>query len=108
MAQFEDQFEHHPELPFQRHSETSRDAAEQALPSAGTQRRAVYDALLRHARGLTDEQQQELLRMNPSTQRPRRIELVATGRVIDSGETRPTRSGRKAVIWKAVPVAVRS
>ncbi len=89
-------------LPFQRHSPTSEAAAESAEPNAGTQRRRVFDALMDHPLGLTDEQQQNLLAMNPSTQRPRRIELVNAGRVFDSGETRLTRSGRKAVVWRIV------
>ncbi len=38
--------------------------------------------------------------MNANTERPRRIELVAMGKVVDSHETRLTRSGRKAVVWK--------
>jgi hypothetical protein len=38
--------------------------------------------------------------MNPSTQRPRRVELVEGGWVEDSGERRPTRSGMDAVVWR--------
>jgi hypothetical protein len=51
--------------------------------------------------GLTDEQMQTYLGMNPSTQRPRRIELVRSGLVVDSGFKRPTRSGRDATVWRA-------
>jgi hypothetical protein len=40
-----------------------------------------------------------LMKLNPNTQRPRRIELVVAGKVRDSGETA---SGRKATIWEAV------
>lgn len=39
--------------------------------------------------------------MNPSTQRPRRIELQAMGLVSDTGRTRETRAGRNAVVWGA-------
>lgn len=35
--------------------------------------------------------------------RTRRAELVAAGLVRATGETRPTRSGRKAQVWEAVP-----
>ncbi len=87
-------------LPFQSHSPTSEAAAERAAPHAGTERRKVFNALSDHPHGLTDEQIQSLLAMNANTERPRRIELVAMGKVIDSHETRLTRSGRKAVVWK--------
>lgn len=44
---------------------------------------------------------QTCLGMNPSTQRPRRIELVKAGLVIGpEGLTRKTSSGRKAQVWK--------
>jgi hypothetical protein len=87
------------ELPYQRHSETSHEAAEANAPTAGTQRQAVFGALEAHPVGLIDEEIQNLLAMNPSTERPRRIELVNSGAVVDSGTTRLTKSGRKAVVW---------
>lgn len=90
-----------PELPFQRHSETSKDAAYSKEPSAATERARVLEALRRRwPDGLTDDEQQQLLDMNPSTQRPRRIELCRGGLVEDSGEKRPTRTGRMAVMWR--------
>jgi hypothetical protein len=49
--------------------------------------------------GATDEEIQFVVGMNPSTQRPRRIELVRMGLVRDSGTTRLTRAGRKATVW---------
>ncbi len=94
-----------PDLPYQRHSETSREAAEEALPNAGTQRRKVFDLIRSYDDGLTDEEVQRLLSMNPSTQRPRRIELVKAGKVVDSGVTRLTVSGRSAVVWKMAEAA---
>ena len=50
----------------------------------------------------TDDDMQHGLNMNPSTQRPRRIELVAAGLVRDSGTTRKTRTGRAATVWEVV------
>jgi len=88
--------------PHQRHSSTSRAAAIQMLPTAGTKRRLVYDLLLEWAKyGGTDEQIQVALQMPGNVQRPRRIELVAVGLVRDSGRTRKTKSGRQATIWVA-------
>jgi hypothetical protein len=53
--------------------------------------------------GLTDEQQQLWSEVAASSQRPRRSELVAAGLVADTGRTRPTRSGRAAVVWAITP-----
>lgn len=90
-------------LPYVRGSETSKAAAIAAEPNAGTQRRRVLDCLRKwQSRGLTDHQMQVWLEMNPSTQRPRRIELVRAGLVKDSGQTRLTPSGKRAVVWVAV------
>ncbi|NDC96009.1 hypothetical protein EB077_11945 [bacterium] len=50
--------------------------------------------------GLTDEEMQTRLGMNPSTQRPRRIELARRGLVVTCG-VRKTSSGRNADVWKA-------
>lgn len=90
-----------PTLPYQPHSETSREAAVQAEPKSHTQRHAVLRVIRSHG-PCTDEFVQEILEMNPSTQRPRRIELVEGGLVRDSGRTAKTRSGRKAVLWESI------
>lgn len=96
-----------PEPPAQAHSRTSRDAAEQIEPAAETLRRQVLHRLiLLGSSGATDEELQMFLVMNPSTERPRRIELVEMGLVKDSGRRRRTLSGRNAVVWVAVEKAV--
>ena len=90
------------ELPFQHHSETSRLAAESVCSIAKTLRERVFrEIAARGPTGATDDEVQVTLAMNPSTQRPRRIELVAARRVQDSGVKRKTRSGRLAVVWRA-------
>jgi transcription initiation factor IIE alpha subunit len=87
--------------PFQKHSETSRQAARDVL--AKPMREIVLEALIhRGNRGATDDELQTALGMDPSTERPRRVELERAGLVIDSGERRKTRSGREAVVWMAV------
>lgn len=91
-----------PEPPYQSHSATSAEAAQAIEPRAETLRKAVLDLLRKCGDvGATDEEIQDTLAMNPSTQRPRRIECVELGLVRDSGRTRPTRSGRQAVVWIA-------
>lgn len=86
--------------PAQHHSVTSVQAAERIEPDAKTLRHRVL-MVLKVNGGLTDEEMQLGIPMNPSTQRPRRIELVNMGLVVDSGLTRLTRSGRKATVWRA-------
>ena len=90
-----------PDPPYQRHSATSKEAAALAKPDASTQRQRVLAHLLHGP--ATDEQMQDALALNPSTQRPRRVELVTMGLVVDSGKTAKTRSGRNAVLWQAKP-----
>lgn len=88
-------------IPAQRHSATSVEAGEKIEPHAKTLRERVFD-LLESTEGLTDLEIQDRLQMDPSTQRPRRIELVKEGRVQDSGATRKTPSGRNATVWEVV------
>lgn len=86
--------------PAQRHSATSVAAAHQAEAGAGTQRAIVLAWLKLHGPA-TDEAMQDSLGMNPNTQRPRRIELMRSGKVYQDGES-VTKSGRKAAMWRAV------
>jgi hypothetical protein len=86
-------------MKFQSHSKTSYAAAVSVLESADTQRGMVY-RLIRDTGGATDESMHLMLGMNPSTQRPRRVELVELGIVRDSGLTAETNSGRQAVVWE--------
>jgi len=89
--------------PAQRHSQPSIEAAARIEPSADTLRGVVLEYLRGYPNfGATDEEMQVGLEMNPSTQRPRRIELVRMGLVWDTGTTRQTLSGRKATVWRAV------
>ena len=88
------------DTPAQRHSPTSVAAAEAIEPSAATLRGKVL-AYLRDSGGATDEEGMAAIGMGGSTWRPRRCELVVRGLVRDSGQTRLTKSGRKAVVWVA-------
>lgn len=80
--------------------QTRREAEEAIQPSAANLREKVLDCIKLHPQGITDEKIAELLKMNPSTQRPRRLELEKAGRIVAAG-TGKTRSGRKAVTWVA-------
>jgi hypothetical protein len=99
---FQDEFdfESEPEAPYQRHSDTSREAAEAIEPSAESYRGQVLAEIRgRGLRGATDDEIQVALGMNPSTERPRRVELWRASLVMPTRETRPTRSGRPATVW---------
>lgn len=88
-------------VPYQRHSETSRDAADRVVGHRETLQEQVFNFLQGCGeRGATDEEVQVGLGMNPSTERPRRIELVEAGRVEPAGDKRATKSGRSAQVWK--------
>jgi hypothetical protein len=86
-------------LPYIPDSDTSEAAAESMKPDAATLRERVF-AFIREHGGATDEEAQRGLKMNPSTQRPRRVELVERGLVRDGGKKRRTSSGRWAVVWE--------
>lgn len=104
-------------LPVARRTDppTSHAAAESAKPSAGAIRAHVLEALRQAAReglrGLTDEELVDLFGARgwpgtPSGIRTRRRELVdeePPPLVADSGNTRPTRSGRSSIVWVARP-----
>jgi predicted ArsR family transcriptional regulator len=85
--------------PHQPHSETSRDAAQSVAPKTESLREQVYNAL--RCSPMTDEQIAVRLSLNPSTSRPRRVELVKAGRIVEVGKA-PTASGRTAVLWGVV------
>lgn len=50
----------------------------------------------------TDEQLAEALGMNPSTVRPRRLELFDANLIVIKSKDGRTASGRKAIVWEAV------
>jgi hypothetical protein len=82
-------------------SVTSAKAADSLGPATlNAMQRRVLELLQATPDGLTDEEIQTRLGMNPSTQRPRRIELARRGLVVEAG-TRRTASGRMATVWQA-------
>lgn len=90
--------------PAQRHSATSVDAAKE-IDQHHDRLRAMVLNYIRSVgyRGATDEELQVVLNMEGNTERPRRRALVTLGLCFDSGKTRPTKSGRKAVVWVSQP-----
>lgn len=96
---------HAPSVPG---SATSEAAAAAIEPVAGTLRAKVLDAI-RASReiGMTDEEIGVALGMPGNTVRPRRRELENAGSIVPSIDTRPTRSGRRAVVWVAAEFSAR-
>ena len=81
------------------HSETSMDAAFSVKPGSGRAR--ILDFLRRYpTKSWTDEGLADMLHMNPSSERPRRVELLEAG-LIESCGTAKTASGRTAQLWRA-------
>ncbi len=89
--------------PFVRTSDTSRLAAIAMYCKAGTKRAQVFGAIKSDwfVGGCTDEEGMNMIGMSGNTYRPRRVELVRYGLVMDSGQRRPTASGEQAVVWVA-------
>jgi transcription initiation factor IIE alpha subunit len=86
--------------PAARGSITSAQAADSLGPATlNAMQRRVLELLQATPEGLTDEEMQKRLGMNPSTQRPRRIELARRGLIVTGG-TRKTASGRSADVWR--------
>lgn len=81
---------------------TSAAAAQSIKLAASTQRWCIMDLLKSSPEGLTDEEIQDLSGMSPSSERPRRGELVDMGKVRDTGRTKPTKSGRMAILWEVI------
>lgn len=78
---------------------TSALAGIRAEKHAPIDRERILATLRLAPRGMTDDDLQIVLGMDGSTERPRRIELVKAGLVIESGATRRTRAGHLAIVW---------
>lgn len=90
-------------LPFSNTS-TSMEAARAAAPKASEKAGQVYELLRRREhmhRGLTADEIEVAARMHSNTVTARVRGLVLEGWVYDSGQKRPTRTGRNAVVWLA-------
>lgn len=85
--------------PSVRGSQTSAAAADSLdAPTLNRLERVVLEWLAQHGPA-TDEEIIAGTGLNPSTARPRRIELVRRGLVVEAG-TRKTASGRYATAWR--------
>lgn len=85
-------------VPHQRHSPTSHAAAVAKRPTAAQQREAVFRFIVDHW-PCSDDAIQQGLGIPGDSERPRRIELLRAGRIVQDGEAL-TASGRKAATWR--------
>lgn len=90
-------------LPRAPRSVTSTAAADSlAAPVTREMERRVLECLKRRgAWGGTDAELQDELGLAVSSEVPRRNALMNKGLIVDSGRTRPTRTGRSATVWVA-------
>jgi hypothetical protein len=80
--------------------QTSREAARRIAGHAHTLREQVFTFVEScGAHGATDQEIQTALELPSNTGNPRRCELRDMGRIVDSGQKRPTRSGCRAIVW---------
>lgn len=79
---------------------TSREAAESVKHRVAGLRRDVYWAI-RAAHGATCDEIEGSLELSHQTASARVRELAQYGHIHDSGLRRKTRSGRKAIVWRA-------
>ena len=85
--------------PFADGSDTSEAASRRAQPRAGGDARRIL-ALIRSHRGLTCDEVESLTGLPHQTASARIRGLRSGGLIVDSGERRPTRRGRAAVVWR--------
>jgi hypothetical protein len=82
------------------HPQTSQLAAQRALPSSGSKRRLVLDAIRESGDGLCDWQLERLLEWKHESASACRRSLVKDGWVQDSGRVRPVPdTGNAAIGW---------
>jgi len=91
----------YPERPGYRRRDTSKEAADAIGPRAVILRDLVLAEIQRKP-GPADEIATRL-RQTVLAVRPRTTELAKLGKIIDSNERRANASGRKAIVWSALP-----
>lgn len=89
----------YPRTPGFKEPTTSRDSARQIKRRAETVRDRVAD-LYRRGNSVTPDQAADMLGISILTVRPRVSELVAQGKLVDTGRRWPNQSGHMAKIYR--------
>lgn len=92
----------YPNAPGHRHVDTSMAAADALAPKLGRLQHSALGAI-RNAGwvGLTTDELAELLGLDRYTIQPRTTELKRKGLIVDSGQRRPNRTRKMAIVWTA-------
>lgn len=91
-----------PTLPAHNGTATSREAAESIVPHVNGQQQQILAELRQLGQhGATREELQIATGLDGNALRPRCLELRAKGLIVESSETRLTKSGRRAFVLKA-------
>ena len=90
----------YPASPGYKDQDTSKDAAESMAGRAPTLRQKCFAELLQ-GQGTADEVA-DALGVSILAVRPRFTELLALGKIADTGRRRTNKSGRMAKVWYAV------
>ncbi len=94
----------YPFAPSPGKTDTSAAAAREMACVTGAIIRTVYLAISeRGSLGLTSDELAERVQMERSTVQPRTSELKALGLIIDSGQRRLNRNGKRAIVWVLDP-----
>lgn len=92
----------YPDTPGHNFRDTSKEAARLIEPKASALRfRIMAEIQVRGSFGATCDELEQAFGMSHQTVSARCRELNMTGKTRDSGQRRPTRSGRKAIVWVA-------
>lgn len=81
-------------------------AAAESIAELTPQLRAQIFEQIRLREGATCDELEISLDLKHQTASARVHELMKEGKIVDSGERRPTSSGAKAIVWKVAPPAV--
>ena len=98
-----DLFDHadsYPHAPGAKARETSFEAARAIKPAADRLRRLTLDALRQCP--MTADEVAAYLGLDKLSIRPRCTELLAMGKIIETGLRRKNASGRSAAVWRAL------
>lgn len=89
------------EIPYVRHSRTSKEAAERIKGFAARQRSIVLEFIMEHG-PVSDQEIENGLGMSGNSARPRRIELAESGKIVKHPEDGKSLSGRPVRRWIAI------
>lgn len=98
-----DYLDRYPDGPGYKAAGTSMDSAAKVAPRAPRLRNAIL-GLLGKGWKLTPDEAAHALGESILSIRPRFSELVATGQIMPTGDTRPNASGHRAQVYKLVGV----